>query len=60
MISVTEAKQMVLAHCVELGSIQQPIEDAVGYVLSENMYSAKDIPGFRQSIQTDPPPTNEK
>ena len=49
MISVTEAKHIVLAHSDELGTIQQPLEDAAGYVLSENIYSAKDIPGFRQS-----------
>jgi molybdopterin molybdotransferase len=49
MISVAEAKNIVLAHCETLGSIQLPIEDAVGYVLSKNILSEKDIPGFRQS-----------
>ncbi len=49
MISVAEAKNIVMAHCEALSSIQMPIEEAVGYVLSENIYSEKDLPGFRQS-----------
>jgi molybdopterin molybdotransferase len=49
MISVAEAKTKVLSTCEVLSTIQLPIEEAVGYILSENIYSEKDIPGFRQS-----------
>ncbi len=49
MISVAEAKNIVIAHCEILSSIKLPIEDSVGYVLSENIQSEKNIPGFRQS-----------
>lgn len=49
MISVAEAKNIVLAACNELSSINQSIEEAVGYTLSENICSEINIPGFRQS-----------
>jgi molybdopterin molybdotransferase len=49
MISVAEAKNIVLAHCKELSFIYLPIEQSVGYVLAENILSEKNIPGFRQS-----------
>jgi len=49
MISVAEAKQVVLSNCRELNAVILPIEDAVGYVLAVDVFSQKDIPGFRQS-----------
>lgn len=49
MISVAEAKNIVLAQCSELSSINLAIEEAVGYTLSENICSEINIPGFRQS-----------
>lgn len=49
MISVAEAKKIVLDHSESLSSITLPLEDAVGFVLTENLYSEIDIPGFRQS-----------
>ena len=49
MLSVAEAKNKVLSNCSELSSISLAIEAAVGYTLSENIYSENEIPGFRQS-----------
>jgi len=49
MISVSEAKKMVLANCSELNTISLAIEEAVGYTLSADILSAINIPGFRQS-----------
>lgn len=49
MLSVVEAKNKVLANCSELSSFSLAIEHAVGYTLSENIYSKNDIPGFKQS-----------
>jgi molybdopterin molybdotransferase len=49
MISVSEAKQIVNDQVSSLPSIQIIITDAVGYTIAENLYSAINIPGFRQS-----------
>jgi molybdopterin molybdotransferase len=49
MISVAAAKNTVLSQCAELSTIQLAIEEAVGYTLSENMFSQINIPSFRQS-----------
>ncbi len=49
MLSVVEAKNRVLENCTVLSSISVAIEKAVGYSLSENIYSENEIPGFRQS-----------
>lgn len=48
MISVAEAKNSVLTNCTELSSISLAMEDAVGYTLSENIFSQNEVPGFRQ------------
>lgn len=49
MISVADAKNMVLSQCQELNPITLPIDQAVGYTLSDNVYSEINIPGFMQS-----------
>ena len=49
MITVTEAKRLVLANSVLLEEIVVPIADALGYILSEDVYAAYDIPAFLQS-----------
>jgi molybdopterin molybdotransferase len=49
MISVAEAKNKVLSQCNALSNQQLTIEEAVGYTLSDNIYSQINIPGFQQS-----------
>lgn len=49
MISVAEAKQIVLSNCKQLDNTKVAIEDSVGYVLASDIFCQKDIPGFRQS-----------
>jgi molybdopterin molybdotransferase len=49
MISVVEAKNKVLSQCSALSNMQLDIEEAVGYTLSNNIYSQINIPGFQQS-----------
>lgn len=49
MISVADAKNRVLSQCQELNPITLPIDQAVGFTLSDHIYSEINIPGFRQS-----------
>lgn len=49
MISVAEAKNIILSFCKVNESIVLPIEEAVGYCLSETVISAYPIPSFHQS-----------
>jgi molybdopterin molybdotransferase len=49
MISVTEAKGLVLTHTVPLEAIVLPIANASGYILSEDILAEYDIPAFIQS-----------
>lgn len=49
MISVTEARQIVAAHCRLLEAANIPFQQSVGYVLAEDLISPVSIPFFRQS-----------
>lgn len=49
MISVEQAKKIILSHCRPLPATLLPVEEAVGYVLAQDVTSPVNIPGFRQS-----------
>ena len=49
MITVGEAKHIVLSHCRILGPAEIAIEAAVGHALREDITSSINIPSFRQS-----------
>ena len=49
MINVAQAKHIVLSTCRVLGTLEIPIEKAVGYCLSASVISSINIPSFRQS-----------
>ena len=49
MISVLQAKELVLQHCNKRRIALVKLEDAVGFVLAEDIYSNLDIPPFDQS-----------
>ena len=49
MITVEEARNIVLQNCTTLNSITIPIEDAVGYALVNDIESAVNVPSFVQS-----------
>lgn len=49
MISVAEARSRIQAYSHSLEAIVLPIEQAVGHVLVDDLFSQIDIPSFRQS-----------
>ncbi|MDB5191146.1 MAG: molybdopterin molybdochelatase [Segetibacter sp.] len=49
MISVSEAKEIVLNNATPLTPVIVAIKDAAGLVLSEDVYASTDIPAFNQS-----------
>ena len=49
MISVEEAKNLIRGNIKSLGSIKIQLDDAVGYVLTEDVYSSINYPSFVQS-----------
>ena len=49
MIPVIQAKELVLQHCIKKSISSLKLEDAVGLVLAEDIYSNLDIPPFDQS-----------
>lgn len=49
MISVEEAKNLIRKNITSLGPIKIKLEDAVGYVLAEDIYSPIHFPSFVQS-----------
>lgn len=49
MISVSEAKEFIVAHTMPLPSISLPIEAAGGLVLAEDVVAGYDIPAYPQS-----------
>lgn len=49
MISVQEAKQLILEHTKTLLSIRLPLHQAAGMVLAEDVYAAINIPSYAQS-----------
>lgn len=49
MISVEEAKNLIRENINSLGSIKIKLDDAVGYVLAEDIYSPINYPSFIQS-----------
>ena len=49
MISVLQAKQLVLHHCTRKNTGIINLEDAVGKIVAEDIYSNYDIPPFDQS-----------
>ncbi len=49
MVSVDKAYSLIQAHCHSLESVNIPLEDSLGFVLSENIYSPLSLPPFPQS-----------
>lgn len=49
MVTVEEARQIVLANCSTLDAVEIPAEQSVGYALSSAIISTIHIPAFRQS-----------
>jgi molybdopterin molybdotransferase len=49
MITVTEARQLILQHLVCLPPVQLPLPDARGLVTAEDILAPQDIPAFPQS-----------
>ncbi|MGZ5220390.1 MAG: molybdopterin molybdotransferase MoeA [Chitinophagaceae bacterium] len=49
MLSVTEAKKIILANAHELPPVKLPLSGAAGLVLAENVYAAIHIPAYPQS-----------
>ena len=49
MISIEEAKIRIGKNCGSLGAQLRPIESSLGYILSMDVKSPIDLPGFRQS-----------
>ena len=49
MISVLEAHKIISENSTPLSSISVLTEDALGYVVAENIYSAVDLPLFDQA-----------
>src|SRR4051812_26925094 len=49
MISVNQAKELVLRHSTKRQIISLPLHDAVGFILAEDIFSDLDIPPFDQS-----------
>jgi len=49
MISVKEAKELVLAHTVTLSSHNVPLSEAAGFTLAADVFAGVDIPAFIQS-----------
>jgi molybdopterin molybdotransferase len=49
MISVTEAWELISKNTVALKPVRQPLLEAAGKVLAEDVYAAVYIPGFNQS-----------
>ncbi|WP_294303088.1 gephyrin-like molybdotransferase Glp [uncultured Chryseobacterium sp.] len=49
MISVTEAKQIILNHLPERKTVMLPLSEAAGLVTSSEVIAGTDIPGFPQS-----------
>src|SRR5882672_7287794 len=49
MISVTEAKQLILEHATPLPPERLPLSEAAGMVLAEDVYASINIPAFDQS-----------
>jgi molybdopterin molybdotransferase len=49
MINVTEAKEIIYKNTAELPPVKQPLLNAAGKVIAEDVYAAVDIPAFDQS-----------
>ncbi len=49
MISVKEAKELVLQNATALSPVELPLTEAAGLVLAEDVYSNLNIPAFEQS-----------
>ena len=49
MISVTEAKKIILSHTTVLPPVRFTLSQAAGMVLAEDVYASIDIPGYAQS-----------
>ncbi|MBI3882934.1 MAG: molybdopterin molybdenumtransferase MoeA, partial [Sphingobacteriales bacterium] len=49
MITVTEAKNIILANSSTLPTIQLPLGQAAGYILAQDVFALTDIPPFDQS-----------
>lgn len=49
MVTVEEARQIVLANCNTLDAVEVAAEQSVGYALSSDIISKINIPAFRQS-----------
>jgi molybdopterin molybdotransferase len=49
MISVAEAKKIIVQHTVELKPIKLSLAEAAGKLLAEDVYAVTDIPAFPQS-----------
>jgi len=49
MISVAEAKQIILKHATALSPVTLPLHQAAGLVLAEQVYASIDIPAYPQS-----------
>lgn len=49
MITVKEAKQLILEHTIHLPPVKVPLNRAWGHLLASKVYAHCDIPSFRQS-----------
>ena len=49
MISVTEAKKIILSHTTVLPPVRFTLSQAAGMILAEDVYASIDIPGYAQS-----------
>lgn len=49
MVTVSEARNIVLSHCRILDPVEIAMDDSVGYVLAEDLISEINIPSFIQS-----------
>ena len=49
MLTVTEAKKIILEHAVELPTVKLPLSQAAGMVLAEDVYATINIPAYAQS-----------
>ena len=51
MISVAEAQRIVLKECVSLGTVVVSLDEALGRILSHDVYAKDPLPPFPASIK---------
>ena len=49
MVSVVEARKIIASNCVLQPMMKMSLDDAVGLILAENVYSSYDVPSFDNS-----------